>query len=134
MVRRKSNVRRSKRSLDKNKSAECEVLVTRKKRAKPGAKALKEIKFLRKSTALLIPKLSFSRLVREIMNEIFPRSDISRMQQSALEALQEAAEMYLVQFFEDVLLLAIHCKRVTIMQKDMILMRRLRGRNDVINH
>lgn len=56
------------------------------------------------------------------------------MQASALEALQEAAEMYLVQFFEDVVLLSLHCKRVTIMQRDMMLMRRLRGRDDVINH
>ncbi|KAK0087416.1 hypothetical protein PV325_001013 [Microctonus aethiopoides] len=134
MVRRKSDVRKSKRSLDKNKSDECQVLVPGKNRAKPGAKVLKEIKFLRKSTKLLIPKLPFSRLVREIIIDIFPRSDITRMQASALEALQEAAEMYLVQFFEDVVLLSLHCKRVTIMQRDMMLMRRLRGRDDVINH
>lgn len=56
-----------------------------------------------------------------------------RIQASALEALQEAAEMYLVQFFEDSVLLALHAKRVTLMRNDMILMRRLRGRNDIIN-
>jgi len=42
-------------------------------------------------------------------------------------ALQEAAEAYLVHLFEDTNLLAIHAKRVTIMQKDMQLARRIRG-------
>lgn len=55
------------------------------------------------------------------------------MQATALEALQEATETYLVQFFEDSILVAFHCKRVTLMQRDMVLMRRLRGRDDVIN-
>lgn len=55
------------------------------------------------------------------------------MQASALEALQESAEMYLIQFFEDAVLLAYHAKRVTLMRHDMMLMRRLRGRDDVIN-
>lgn len=56
-----------------------------------------------------------------------------RLQASALEALQESAEMYLTQFFEDAVLLTFHAKRVTLMRNDMILMRRLRGRDDVIN-
>ncbi|EFN71524.1 hypothetical protein EAG_08793, partial [Camponotus floridanus] len=51
-----------------------------------------------------------------------------RIQATALEALQEATEMYIVQFFEDALLLALHAKRVTLMRHDMVLMRRLRGR------
>lgn len=56
-----------------------------------------------------------------------------RIQEPALEAMQEAAEAYLVQFFEDCYLVALHAKRVTLMRHDMILMRRLRGRDDVIN-
>lgn len=56
-----------------------------------------------------------------------------RIQATALEALQEASEMYIVQFFEDTVLLAMHAKRVTVMRNDMILMRRLRGRDDIIN-
>lgn len=55
------------------------------------------------------------------------------MQSTALEALQEATEMYLVQFYEDSILLAYHCKRVTLMINDMRLLRRLRGRNDIVN-
>lgn len=96
-------------------------------------RALQQIKYLRKTTKLLIPKQPFSRLVREIILDLFPREDINRIQVSALEALQEATEMYLTQFFEDSVLLALHAKRVTLMQRDMILMRRLRGRNDIIN-
>jgi histone H3 len=42
-------------------------------------------------------------------------------------AIQEAAEAYLVEIFEDSLLIAIHAKRVTIMPKDIILARRIRG-------
>jgi histone H3/H4 len=56
-----------------------------------------------------------------------------RIQALALEALQEAAEMYLVQFFEDSLLCAIHARRVTLMVIDMQLARRIRGRTDSIN-
>jgi histone H3/H4 len=56
-----------------------------------------------------------------------------RIQATALEALQEATEMYIVQFFEDAMLLSLHAKRVTLLQNDMILMRRLRGRDDIIN-
>jgi histone H3 len=42
-------------------------------------------------------------------------------------ALQEAAEAYLVQLFEDTNFAALHAKRVTIMAKDMHLATRLRG-------
>lgn len=52
-----------------------------------------------------------------------------RFQSSALSALQESAEAYLVSLFEDVNLAAVHAKRVTIMPKDMILARRIRGKS-----
>jgi histone H3/H4 len=51
----------------------------------------------------------------------------------ALQALQEAAEMYVVQFFEDSLLCAVHAKRVTLMANDLQLARRIRGHTDIIN-
>lgn len=56
-----------------------------------------------------------------------------RIQESALEALQEATEAYIVQFFEDCILLAQHAKRITLKVQDMMLMRRLRGRGDIVN-
>ena len=90
---------------------------------------LKEIRQYQKSTELLIRKLPFQRLVREIMQEYNNgRSDPAQnIQASAVLALQEAAESYLVGLFEDSNLLAIHAKRVTIMPKDIALARRIRG-------
>ncbi|KAK1133977.1 Histone H3.1 [Melipona quadrifasciata] len=67
------------------------------------------------------------------MVDLFPRSGINRIQVSALQALQEATEAYIVQFFEDCILLTQHANRVTLQVRDMILMRRLRGRDDIIN-
>ncbi|XP_017760970.1 PREDICTED: histone H3.3-like, partial [Eufriesea mexicana] len=94
---------------------------------------LRKSEYLRKSVMLLIPKASFSRLVKEIIIDLFPNSFVNRIQSTALEALQEATEAYMVQFFEDCVLLSLHAKRVTLRIHDMILTRRLRGRGDIIN-
>ena len=93
-------------------------------RFRPGTVALREIRRFQKSTELLIRKLPFQRLVREIAADF--KSDL-RFQSSAVLALQEASESYLVGLFEDTNLCAIHAKRVTIMPKDMQLARRIRG-------
>jgi histone H3 len=77
-----------------------------------------------KSTDLLIRKLPFQRLVREIAHDI--QTDL-RFQSTALGALQESAEAYLVSLFVDTNSCAIHAKRVTIQAKDILLARRLRG-------
>ena len=93
-------------------------------RYRPGTVALREIRRYQKSTDLLIRKLPFQRLVKEIACDM--KNDL-RFQSTALLALQEAAEAYLVSLFEDTNLCAIHAKRVTIMPKDIQLARRLRG-------
>ena len=93
-------------------------------RYRPGTVALREIRKYQKSTDLLIRKLPFQRLVREIAQEF--KTEL-RFQSTAVLALQEAAEAYLVGLFEDTNLCAIHAKRVTIMPKDMQLARRVRG-------
>uniref|UniRef100_A0A1J3JAG6 Histone H3.2 n=1 Tax=Noccaea caerulescens TaxID=107243 RepID=A0A1J3JAG6_NOCCA len=93
-------------------------------RFRPGTVALREIRRYQKSTELLIRKLPFQRLVREIAQEF--KTDL-RFQSSAIAALQEASEAYLVGLFEDTNLCAIHAKRVTIMSKDVQLARRIRG-------
>ncbi|GAB1606533.1 histone H3-like [Argonauta hians] len=93
-------------------------------RYRPGTVALREIRRYQKSTELLLRKLPFQRLVREVTQDF--ATDI-RFQSSSLMALQEAAESYLVGLFEDTNLCAIHAKRVTIMPKDMQLARRIRG-------
>ena len=93
-------------------------------RFRPGTVALREIRKYQKSTELLIRKLPFQRLVREIAQDF--KSDL-RFQGSAVLALQEASESYLVGLFEDTNLCAIHARRVTIMPKDIQLARRVRG-------
>ena len=100
------------------------VGVKRPHRFRPGTVALRDIRRFQKSTELLIRKLPFQRLVREIANDF--QNDL-RFQSAAVLALQEAAEAYMVGLFEDTNLCAIHAKRVTIMPKDMQLARRIRG-------
>ena len=95
-------------------------------RYRPGTVALREIKRYQKSTELLIRKLPFQRVVREVAQEY--KSDL-RFQSNAVLALQEACESYIVGLFEDTNLCAIHARRVTIMPKDMQLARRIRGEN-----
>ena len=96
-------------------------------RYRPGTVALREIRRYQKSTELLIRKLPFQRLVREIALDFWPKDGGPRFTANAIKALQEAAEAYLVGLFEDTNLCAIHAKRVTIMPKDIQLARRIRG-------
>ena len=89
-----------------------------------GTAALCDIRHFQKSTALLIQKLPFKRLVREITQDF--KTDL-QFQSVAILCLQEAAEAYLVSLFEDTNLCTIHSQRVTIMPKDIQLARRIRG-------
>ncbi len=114
-----------------------------RRRTRPGNLALREIRRYQKSTDLLIRKLPFQRLVKETADALMislgsfaPLGEDSksvvrtrdlRFQSTAILALQEAAECYLVGLFEDTNLCAIHAGRVTIMPKDMQLARRIRG-------
>lgn len=102
--------------------------VRKKRRHKPGVVALREIRRYQTSTNLLIPKLPFARVVREQFMKWYSGSgNVERWQAEALLALQEAAENYLVQLFEDAYLCSIHAKRVTLARKDIQLARRIRG-------
>ena len=98
--------------------------VKKPRRYRPGTVAIREIRKYQKSTQLLIRKLPFQRLVREIASEF--KHDL-RFTSDAVLALQESSEAYLVGLFEDTNLCAIHGKRVTIMPKDIQLARRIRG-------
>jgi histone H3 len=93
-------------------------------RYRPGTVALREIRRYQRSTDLLIRKLPFQRLVRQVAEDF--RTDL-RFQSTAILALQEASEAYLVGLFEDTNFCAMHAKRVTIMVKDIQLARRIRG-------
>ena len=95
----------------------------RRRWRKPGQRALREIREMQRSTDLCIRKLPFQRLVHEIVQQMAKDKVIKtsqlRFQGTAILALQEAAEQLLVEVFQDANLLAIHARRVTIMQKDM---------------
>ena len=93
-------------------------------RYRAGTVALKDICHYQGSTALLIRKLPFQRLVREIAQDY--KTGL-RFQSAAVLCLQEASEAYLVRLFDDTNLCAIHARRVTIMPKDILLVRRIRG-------
>ena len=86
--------------------------------------ALCKIRHYQKSSALLIRKLPFQRLVREIAQDF--KTDL-RFQGASVLCLQEAAEAYLVRLFKDTNLCVIHAKRVTILPKDIQLARHICG-------
>jgi histone H3 len=88
-------------------------------RWRPGMVALREIQKFQKNTDLLIRKAPFHCLVCKIALK-FGKSDL-RMQSKAVLALQEAAEYFMVDVFSNTNLCAMHGKRVTIMNKNMVL-------------
>ena len=96
-------------------------------RFRPGTLALCEIRHYQKSSALLIRKLSFQRLVREIAQDF--KTDL-HFQGAAILCLQEAAEAYLVRLFKDTNLCAIHAKRVTIIPRDIQLVQHICGERE----
>ena len=91
-----------------------------------GLLGLQEIHRYQQSTDSLIRKTPFNKLIKEISQEYrvcpdgpgTPSVQV-RFQSTALVALQETAENFLVGLFEDVNLLAVHAKRVTVMPHDI---------------
>ena len=82
----------------------------------------------------LIKKSPFQKLIWEISQEyqVFPQGPGTpsmqvRFQSITIAALQEAAENFIVGLFEDVNLLAVHAKRVTVMPRDIRLALRIQG-------
>lgn len=106
------------------KSAPIPTVMKKPHRYRPGTVALREIRKYQKSTQLLIRNLPFQRLVKQIAQGFM--IDI-RFQSNVVSVLQQAAEAYLVELFEDTNLCAIHAGRVTIMANDMQLARRIRS-------
>ena len=85
---------------------------------------------MQKTTHLLIPRLPFARVVREEFERWYAPDGVRgvcKWQAEALLVMQEAAEAYLVQLFEDSYLCSFHAKRVTLTQRDIQLARRIRG-------
>lgn len=96
----------------------------KKMRWHAGTVALRQVRKFQKSTNLLLRKAPFQRLVRELAGNY---KEGLRFAGSAVLALQEATESYIVSVLSDTNLCAIHSKRVTIMPRDLHLARRLRG-------
>jgi len=106
------------------KSAPATGGVKKPHRYRPGTVALRMIRKYQKSTELLLRKMPFQRLVKEIAQDF--KTDL-RFQPQAIMACQNASEAYLTSLFEDGNLCAIHSNRVTIFPKDIQLARRIRG-------
>ena len=120
----------SERILKKKLEKDCEQRVraecprsSKDGRLHPGVKAMHEVMHYQNTTELLIQKVSFQRVVRELCETI--HSDI-RFESQALLALQEAAESYLVGLFEDANLCTAHAKRIIVRPQDIQLSRRIR--------
>jgi histone H3 len=106
-------------------------------RYRPGTVALREIRRYQKGTDLLIRKLPFQRLAREVLQDLnkpgsYPHYSVEHFQATSLLAIQESVEAFSVGLFEDVNLCAIHARRVTNMPKDMQLALRIRGESHLI--
>ena len=103
-------------------------------RYQPGILALREIRRYQQSTECLIKRTPFQKLIREISQDYrvcpdgpgTPSVQV-HFQSTAIAALQEAAENFIVGLFEDLNLLAVHAKRVTVMPRHIRLALRIRG-------
>ena len=98
--------------------------VKRAHRFRPGTRALIEVRRAQKSTSLLIQKAPFQRLVREAAEGA--KAGL-RFQASAVAAIQDATEAYVVGLLADANVCALHSGRVTVTPKDLAIARRLRG-------
>ncbi|KAG8583016.1 hypothetical protein GDO81_008255 [Engystomops pustulosus] len=98
----------------------------RKRRYRPGQRALMEIRKYQSSTDLLLSKAPFGRVVRELCMK-YTRGVPLSWQSLAIRALQEAAEAFLVRLLEDSYTCSLHAKRVTLQRSDIQLARRIRG-------
>ncbi|XP_046645123.1 histone H3-like centromeric protein cnp1 [Daphnia pulicaria] len=97
-----------------------------KKRYRPGSKALKEIRHYQRGTGLLIPRSPFTRVIKQISEELTGNSAF-RFTSEALECLQVASEAMVIQLFEDSVWTMVNAKRLTLMVQDIQLVRRIRG-------
>jgi histone H3/H4 len=92
---------------------------------RPGTVALREIRHFQKTTHFLIKRAPFARLVRETVASV--TASKLRIGSSALQAIQEATEAYMISLLSDTNMCALHARRVTAMPRDMQLAKKLRG-------
>ncbi|CAJ1431875.1 unnamed protein product, partial [Effrenium voratum] len=115
-----------KQKLEKSKGSTLVQSEPSGSRATPGTRVKQEIRFYQSNTELLIAKVPFQKLVRDICKSLGP----FRFEVQALLALQEAAEMFLTGLFEDASLFCLHGRRVTVMVRDLQLSKKIRNVSD----
>lgn len=96
----------------------------KRRRNKPGTKALKEIKFYQKAERKLIPVAAIKRVIREGIHKYSSDKPL-RIRQKPFEMLHTAVEEFATMFFRAVQDMAIHGKRKTIQVEDMRTLKRV---------
>lgn len=91
-----------------------------------GLVPVRDLKKYRNSECLVLPTAPLRRVCTDILKKTKSACHLS---QDAMEALQQAAESFLIGLFKDTQLCALHVKRSTIRAEDMQLCRLLRGRD-----
>ena len=114
----------SKDKPSKKRAPKEEDVPAKARRNRPGTVALREIRKYQKKTDCVIRRMPFQRVVRDLAHDFMPES---RFQPSALSALQECTENFLIGLMEDTQLCTLHAKRQTCMKRDMMLAKRIRG-------
>lgn len=94
--------------------------MSRRKRAKPGDRAIKEIDMYQKMTRTLVPRTNMERVIRELLHAIPCGENTKKRKLSplAVDVIQELAEDYIVKRFKASQVMAIHAKRVTVQPED----------------
>jgi histone H3 len=110
-----SRKRKAIKNIGQKRVQQKSVELRKPRRFRPGTQALRQIRKFQKTTELLVPKVCFQRVVREIAGLLGE----FRFTREALEALQTAAETHVTNMLKRANYLAIHAKRVTIYPKDM---------------
>lgn len=87
--------------------------------------SIHDVQRLQETNRLIVPRLPFARIVRDITHKIVGPSSGYRYTVDALETLQFIAEHYLTAIFSNASIVAAHARRVTVMQKDFDLLHRL---------
>ena len=109
-------------------------MVVKKKRYRPGERALKDIRKYQKCTKPILRMIPFMRLVRDRGN-LVAKSKFGqtssvwegvRYKRVSMEVLREMMELWMVRLLEDALLCCLHRKVVGVQTKDLLLARRMR--------
>ena len=104
------------------------LMQPRMRRINRSLRMFSEIRKAQDCTELCMPKTPFQRLTRSICGDL--GQGTMRWNVTALLTLQEAAEDFLVEYFNDICIAAAHAHRVTIMDKDSCTVKRMRWRYD----